>query len=125
SLAHASAAALARMDGPAQSPDAMVAVVAGYLSMVHRDAPGEGCMLPALGAEAGRDSKAQIPVTAHIRAILERLQRHFPWPSKAHARRDSMRMLSAMVGAQVLARATSDSALAAELLEAVRSEYIK
>jgi TetR/AcrR family transcriptional repressor of nem operon len=125
SLAHASAAALAQMDARAQSPEAMLATVAVYLSMAHRDAPGDGCMLPSLGAEVGRDNKTQIPVTVHIRAILERLERYFPWPIRAHARRDSLHMLSAMVGAQVLARATNDTALAAELLEAVRSKYIK
>jgi TetR/AcrR family transcriptional repressor of nem operon len=123
SLAHASEAALAQMAAAEQSPGAMAAFVAEYLSTAHRDMPGEGCMLPALGAEIGRALNAQVAVTAHIRAIIDRFQRYFPWQAKRNARRDSIRMFSAMVGAQVLARAINDAALADEVLGAVRSEY--
>jgi TetR/AcrR family transcriptional repressor of nem operon len=123
SLAHASEAALAQMPDAAQSPEAMVAYVARYLSLAHRDTPGEGCILPALGAEVGRAPGAQAAVTAHVRAIVDRLQRFFPWPAKRNARRDAIRMFSAMVGAQVLARAVDDAAFADEVLAAVRSEY--
>lgn len=122
-IEHASVKALAGMAAAEHSPEAMVALVTAYLSPAHRDAPGKGCMLPALGAEVGRAPGAQGAFTAHIQAVIDRFQRHFPWPQRRNARRDAIRMLSAMVGAQVLARAVNSPALADELLEAVRSEY--
>jgi TetR/AcrR family transcriptional repressor of nem operon len=123
SLEHASEQALARLATFQQSPEQMRDYVRQYLSIAHRDAPGNGCMLPALGAEIGRAPVARSAFTAHAKAIIGKFADSFPWSARRTARRDSIRMLSAMVGAQVLARAVADPVFSEEILEAVRSEF--
>ena len=123
SLAHASEKALARLATFQQTPEQMRDYVRQYLDAAHRDAPGNGCMLPALGAEVGRAPIAQAVFTTYVKAIIGRFADSFPWSAKRTARRDSIRMLSAMVGAQVLARAVDDPAFSEEILGAVRSEF--
>jgi TetR/AcrR family transcriptional regulator, transcriptional repressor for nem operon len=121
SLQHASEKALAEMTLAQQSPEQMVAYVRQYVSEAHRDAPSEGCLLPAFGSEIGREPTAQAGFTAHLTGMITRLTASFPWPRKRSARGDSIRMLSAMVGAVMLARAVDDAALSDEILREVRS----
>lgn len=123
SLAHASDQALARLATFEQSPEQMRDYVRQYLSSAHRDAPGNGCIMPALGSEIGRAPVAKAAFTSHAKAIIGRFVASFPWSAKRTARRDAIRMLSAMVGAQILARAVDDPEFSEEILDAVRSEF--
>jgi len=123
SLAHASDEALARLATFEQSPEQMREYVRQYLSSEHRDAPGQGCIMPALGSEICRAPVAKAAFTSHARAVIGRFAKSFPWSAKRTARRDAIRMLSAMVGAQILARAVDDPELSEEILDAVRSEF--
>jgi TetR/AcrR family transcriptional repressor of nem operon len=123
SIEHASSKSLAEMTLAQRSPEQMVAYVRSYLSESHRDAPGEGCLLPALGSEIGHEPTAQAGFTAHCKGMLARLAASFPWPAKRSARGESIRMLSAMVGAVMLARAVDDPALSDEILREVRSGF--
>jgi len=123
SVAHAMAASKAGAESAHGSPEAMIEYVQSYLSEQHRDHPGTGCMMPALGSEVFRVPAVQAGFTAHVRSSIANLARHFPWPSKRHARRDAIRMLSAMAGAVMLARAVDDAALSDEILREVRSQF--
>jgi TetR/AcrR family transcriptional regulator, transcriptional repressor for nem operon len=121
SLAHASTASLADLDASARSPQAMLAYIERYLSTGHRDAPGEGCLMAALASEIRQEPAVKGCFTTHLKAAIDTLTAHFPWPSKRRARADSIRLLSSMVGALILARAVDDEALSEEILEEVRS----
>jgi TetR/AcrR family transcriptional repressor of nem operon len=75
-----------------------------YLSVTHRDDPGSGCLISALGSEIHRDAEAQSAMTRFISGFIDRLSTHFPWPTKRHARRDAIRATASLVGGIILAR---------------------
>jgi TetR/AcrR family transcriptional repressor of nem operon len=91
-----------------------------YLSTAHRDAPGRGCTTAALAADIRQESQVRGPFTAHLKAIIEKMVTNFPWRFKRSARGDSIRMLSNMVGALILARAVDDEAFSKEILREAR-----
>jgi TetR/AcrR family transcriptional repressor of nem operon len=41
-----------------------------YLSAAHRDQPGTGCAIAALGPEIARDAAARRPFTEHIKSMI-------------------------------------------------------
>jgi TetR/AcrR family transcriptional repressor of nem operon len=55
-----------------------------------------------------------------VKAVVEKMVSKFSWRSKRFARGDSIRMLSTMVGALILARAVDDDAFSKEILREVR-----
>jgi TetR/AcrR family transcriptional repressor of nem operon len=91
-----------------------------YLSTAHRDAPGNGCTTAALAADIRQEPQVKGPFTAHLKAIVEKMATNFPWRSKRSARGDSIRTLSTMVGALILARAVDDEAFSKEILREAR-----
>jgi len=107
----------------ARSPDNPLAgVVASYLSTAHRDRPGEGCVVAALGAEAAREGPAlRRAITDGTKTQLETLRGLVSGESKAAKRQRAAATFASMVGALVLARALDDEALSKEILRAVRT----
>ena len=91
-----------------------------YLSAAHRDHPGSGCVIAALGPEIARDSAARKPFTHWVKHMIEGMAGRFQWKRKGSARRNAIHLLSAAVGALTLARAVDDPRLSAEILESVR-----
>jgi len=91
-----------------------------YLSVAHRDHPGSGCVIAALGSEIARDSTARKPFTQCVKHTIEGMAGRFRWKRKGSARRNSIHLLSAAVGALTLARAVDDPRLSDEILESVR-----
>jgi TetR/AcrR family transcriptional regulator, transcriptional repressor for nem operon len=81
-----------------------------YLSASHRDHPGCGCVMAALGPEIARDSAARKPFTAQVKQMIEGMA----------ARRNAIHLLSATVGALILARAVDDPQLSDEILDSAR-----
>jgi TetR/AcrR family transcriptional repressor of nem operon len=93
-------------------------LVERYLSQQHRAHPEGGCPVAALCTQvfhAGPPVKAAF--TRALRQLLEVAAIAIPGEGK-RAREKRLQAASAMVGALVLARATDDEALAAELLAA-------
>lgn len=100
-----------------QPPEAALErIVASYLTPAHVAEPARGCLLTALGPEIPRHPAARPGVTAAIQVMLEALARCLP----GKRREGAIAGLSTMVGAVVLARASDDPALAAEILAAAR-----
>ncbi len=97
------------------------AAVGWYLSRRHCDAPGDGCVMAALAADAGRRGPAARAVFA---AGLERwvghLARFLPLVSEARRREAALAKIATMVGAVTIARAVADQSLADEILAAAR-----
>jgi TetR/AcrR family transcriptional regulator, transcriptional repressor for nem operon len=91
-----------------------------YLSAKHRDRPGAGCAIAALGAEIARDKAARAPFTEEVKRMIAGMAKRFGWKSKAPARQSAIHLLSAVVGALILARAVDDPKLSEEILASVR-----
>jgi TetR/AcrR family transcriptional repressor of nem operon len=116
SFEHHGQQSLAGIDGHCTTPEGMSAYVDYYLSAQHRDAPGEGCLMPALAAEAAREQGLRPSFAQLVNATVQRFAKYVPWQSKRTARGDSIRLLASMVGAVVLARAVADDSLSNEIL---------
>jgi TetR/AcrR family transcriptional repressor of nem operon len=102
------------------SASPLSAVTSAYLSSAHRDRPGDGCLLAALGAEASREGPAvRRAVTEGTRSYVEMLAGLVPGRSKDARRERALATFASMVGAIVLARAVDDAALSREILQAV------
>lgn len=116
-VGHASRQALEMLDTLSFDADGRAAFLDDYLATHHRDAPGEGCLMAALATEIGREPTVKAGLTAHVRAVAGRLAGFFPGSSKRRARSQSLRMLSTIVGAVILARGVDDEALSREILD--------
>jgi TetR/AcrR family transcriptional regulator, transcriptional repressor for nem operon len=98
--------------------DPLGAFVDWYLSAQHRDAPGAGCAVAALGGDVGRGDE-------RVRAAYGRqVERYFAYVQGflgegEDARERAIVAFSALVGAVVLARGVDDEALSGEILRAV------
>jgi TetR/AcrR family transcriptional regulator, transcriptional repressor for nem operon len=98
------------------------AIAAAYLSVAHRDRPGEGCALAALGADAARHgSPVQETFTAAVRSAVDILASLTPGKTERARRERALVAYAGMVGALVLARAVDDPELSGEVLNAVRT----
>lgn len=102
--------------------DPLGALVAAYVSTSHRDHPGSGCVVAALGAEAAREGqKVRRVVSDAANSLFETLVSVVPGRSRAEKRQRAAVTLASMVGAVVLARAIDDEKLSNEILRAVRN----
>lgn len=110
----------------ADSPEAaLAAVVTAYLSAEHRDRPGGGCLLAALGPEAARHrGPVRRRVTEGARALFDLLADIVPGRGAAARRRKALATYAGLVGGLVLARAVDDATLSDEILSAVAESLL-
>ncbi|WKL56735.1 TetR/AcrR family transcriptional regulator [Asticcacaulis sp. ZE23SCel15] len=106
--------------------DPLRAIIERYVSAVHRDDPGTGCILPALAADAARrDDPALSQVfTANIQEYLDQLGLLLAARPAATGVRTPAAILAEMVGAVVLSRVISDDALADRLIADVVEDIV-
>jgi TetR/AcrR family transcriptional repressor of nem operon len=98
------------------------AVVAPYLSIQHRDNPGMGCAMAALGPEVARMAPdVRCAVTEGVRKQIDKLAALMPADSSEEQREAALVTYASMVGALVLSRAVNDPALSEEVLNAVHT----
>jgi TetR/AcrR family transcriptional regulator, transcriptional repressor for nem operon len=101
------------------SDDPLSAVAGTYLTRSHRDNPGTGCVLAALGPDVSRQGPAvRRAVTDYVRSVCDLLVKLVPGKSKAARRQKAISTYATLVGAMVLARAVDDRALSQEILDA-------
>ncbi|HEX6715340.1 MAG TPA: TetR/AcrR family transcriptional regulator [Thermoleophilaceae bacterium] len=99
--------------------DPLAAFVDWYVSAEHRDDPGAGCAVAALGGDAGRaDERVRSAYRAQVERYLEDVERFLGGGEGARQR--AIVAVSALVGAVVLSRAVDDEALSDEFLDTVR-----
>lgn len=99
-----------------------------YLSVAHRDRPGAGCAIAALGSEVARDEASRAPFTEQIVQMIADMTERFGWDEGGGAtgrrarpaRQNAIHLLSAAVGALIMARAVNDPELSEEILASVR-----
>jgi TetR/AcrR family transcriptional repressor of nem operon len=95
-------------------------IVAEYLSPRHRDNTGNGCPLPALAADIGRqDLELRKSFAEKLEQMLQALTAR---GNSKRARQQATAMIASMLGAVVLARACAGTELSGEILEHVREE---
>lgn len=100
--------------------DPMTAVAASYLTMRHRDNPGAGCIVAALGTDVPRHAApVRQAVTRGVRELVGVLAGALRGGTRATRRRRALANYASLVGALVLARAVDDPALSGEILGAV------
>jgi TetR/AcrR family transcriptional regulator, transcriptional repressor for nem operon len=99
----------------ADAEDPLAAFVDWYLSTTHRDDPGTGCAVVALGSDAAR---AEPRVRAAYRGQVENYIAHMEelLGGGPEARRAAITAVTSMVGAVLISRAVDDEELSAEIL---------
>jgi TetR/AcrR family transcriptional regulator, transcriptional repressor for nem operon len=105
---------------------ALPAIVDGYLSRAHRDAPGTGCVLAALGPDIARQPRrVRQAFTREIKDDLEFLSRLMPDEGKDSRYEDAIATFASMAGALILARAVNDEELSDLILKSTAKRVIK
>jgi TetR/AcrR family transcriptional repressor of nem operon len=105
------------------APDGSLgAVVSSYLSPRHRDHPGRGCAMAALGSDMARqEPSVRRAFTEGIKPLLATLERIVPGRGSAARRERALATMAGLVGALVLARAVEDPELSEEFLRATEA----
>src|SRR4051812_38040811 len=84
------------------SADPLPAIAGAYLTSGHRDNPGEGCVLAALGADVSRQGRTvRRAVTDHMHTAVALLTKLIPGKSKAARRQKAISAYATLVGAMV------------------------
>ena len=72
---------------------------------MHRDDPGNGCAVPALGAEIARESpKTRKAFAAKLEQMIDMMADQVPDVPRKAARKQAIAALSTMMGTMVLSR---------------------
>jgi TetR/AcrR family transcriptional repressor of nem operon len=101
--------------------EALAAMADSYLSTRHRDNPGAGCIVAAVGEEAARHGPpVRHAFTLGVRSLIDILGRVMPGRTRAARRDQALATFASMVGAMVLARAVDDPKLSVQILKVVR-----
>ena len=92
-----------------------------YLSLEHRDHPGEGCVVAALGSEMFRQGPEirEVFGTALTRR-MNRLASLMPHRRRRKRENDALAVMATMAGAMILARAVDDPKTSERILSACR-----
>ncbi|MCE3252319.1 MAG: TetR/AcrR family transcriptional regulator [Cellvibrio sp.] len=100
------------------------AFIARYLSIEHRDNPGSGCLMAALGMDAARQSPVIKQAFTHsFNRLLSAMVNLLPATKTEVAKREqALLTLATLVGAQVIARAVDDPKLSEEILRVVNKK---
>ena len=99
--------------------DPLSAIAAVYLTRRHRDNPGAGCLLAALGPDVSRQGPTvRRAVTGYVSSAVDLLTKLVPGKSRAARRQKAIGTYATWVGAMVLARAVDDRVLSQEILDA-------
>ena len=100
-------------------------IVNTYLTPLHRDDPGHGCSIPALGAEIARESpKTRRAFAGRLEQMIDTLAAQLPGVPRKAARKQVMAAIATMMGTLVLARVAGSGDFSDELLDAGRDAVL-
>src|SRR3954471_19699586 len=107
-------------------PERRLATIAdSYLTRAHRDDPGHGCAVPALGAEIARESpKTRKAFAARLEQMIDMLAEQIPDVPRKTARKQAMATLATMMGTMVLSRVAGNGEFSDEILGAGRDAVL-
>jgi len=104
---------------------AFPAIVAEYLSREHRDSPGQGCVVAALGADIARQPHSvRDAFTEEFKDVLEFLAGVMPGDDPSRRYEDAIAAFASMAGALTLARAVNDETLSDLILKTTAKRVI-
>jgi TetR/AcrR family transcriptional repressor of nem operon len=108
------------------APEKRLALIAeAYLSALHRDNPGHGCSIPALGAEIARESpKTRKAFAGKLDEMIEMMTDFIPNLPRKAARKQAIATLTTMAGTMLLARIAGSSELSDEVLKTGRERAL-
>jgi TetR/AcrR family transcriptional regulator, transcriptional repressor for nem operon len=100
-------------------------IVDSYLNSTHRDDPGRGCAVPALGAEIARENpKTRKAFAAKLEQMIGMVaEQMVDLPPRA-ARKQAAATLATMMGTMVLARIAGNGESSDEILAAGREAVL-
>lgn len=120
-----SAEALSKAIRSAKPGHELEALVDAYLSETHVAAQEQGCAFAMAGSEVPRQPEAVKRVTTHrIRELVALVERQLPQWGQPGAHERALAIVSTMVGALLLARATDDPRLSKGLRKAARDTIV-
>src|SRR4029079_15820698 len=107
-------------------PDKRLAtIVESYLAPAHRDDPGHGCAVPALGAEIARESpKTRKAFAAKLEQMIDMMADQVLEVPRKGARKQAVAALATMMGTLVLSRIAGSGELSDEILAAGREAVL-
>jgi TetR/AcrR family transcriptional repressor of nem operon len=104
----------------------LATIVNSYLTPIHRDDPGHGCAVPALGAEIARESsKTRKLFAGRLEQMIDMLAAQIPDVPRKAARQQAMAALATMMGTLVLARIAGRGDFSEEILAAGRDAVLE
>ncbi|MGF6308728.1 TetR/AcrR family transcriptional repressor of nem operon [Bradyrhizobium sp. i1.8.4] len=99
----------------------LATIVDGYLSATHRDDPGQGCAVPALGAEIARESpKTRKAFALKLDQMIDMMADQIQDVPRKAARKQAMAALATMMGTIVMSRISGSGEMSDEILAAGR-----
>jgi TetR/AcrR family transcriptional regulator, transcriptional repressor for nem operon len=114
------------MDGSAAKYESVETIddyVARYLSRSHRDGPGAGCAIAALGCEMPRQPGAvRDRFTDGVRRMTERIGRLMPFRSSRQREDQALAVAAMLVGGLVLSRGVDNKEMSDRILAACRAQ---
>jgi TetR/AcrR family transcriptional regulator, transcriptional repressor for nem operon len=100
-----------------------------YTAKSHRDQPGHGCLVAALGGDIARpemEGRVRSTFAAGVASMVERVQSLLvPRKKKKATRQEALAAVATLVGGLVLARATRGHEISDEMLAAVRKTLLE
>ncbi len=104
----------------------LATLVDAYLTSVHRDDPGHGCAITALGPEIARESpKTRKAFAAKVEQLIDLMADHISGVPRKSARKQAAGLLAAMMGTVVLARITGTGELSDDIMQAGREAVLE
>jgi len=100
-------------------------VVNSYLTPLHRDDPGHGCAIPALGAEIAREnSKTRRVFAGRLEQMIDMLAQQIQRVPRKAARKKATSAIATMMGTLVMARIAGTGEFSDEILTAGREAVL-
>jgi TetR/AcrR family transcriptional repressor of nem operon len=101
-------------------------IIEHYLRLDHCSNPGAGCPMAALSSEIARYPRAvRVEIDRAMQRRIKRLARFLPGKTGKERKRNCLVLMSGMVGALNVARATVDQESRNAILDASKEFYIK
>jgi TetR/AcrR family transcriptional repressor of nem operon len=100
-------------------------IVDFYLTALHRDDPGHGCSVPALGAEIARENaKTRRAFAIRLEEMIDMMADQILDVPRKSARRQAMATIATMMGTMVMSRITGTGEISDEILAAGREAVL-
>jgi TetR/AcrR family transcriptional regulator, transcriptional repressor for nem operon len=100
-------------------------IVDSYLTPLHRDNPGHGCVVASLGAEVARESpKTRKAFAGKLEEMIDMIAEQIPDQPRKIARKQAAAALATMMGTLVLARIAGNGEFSDDILAAGREAVL-